>query len=121
MIRHQIAEECPQSVLWAVAFGRFLSFFRHGLKNPPVVARNGIEILAVTSEENIYRAHVDLAEKVFGPVLLEFGRLPNYHVWNVKEYKAAAESQNEIYRRAMSEGVSIYGTPDAIRERTGVP
>jgi hypothetical protein len=119
MIRHQIEEECPDSVLWAAAFGRFLSLFREKERRQ-AAARNGVEFLAVTSERNLYKAHVDLAEKVFGPVFLEFGRLPNYHVWTVKEFKAAAESNNAIYRRAISEGVSIYGTPDAIRERAGV-
>ena len=119
MIRYQIEEECPDSVLWAVAFGRFLSHFREKGRRQ-AAARNGIEFLAVTSEKNIYKAHVDLAEKVFGPVFLEFGRLPNYHVWTVKEYKAAVESKNDIYSRAISEGVSIYGTPDAIRERASV-
>jgi hypothetical protein len=118
MLRGQIAENCPDAVLWAVGFGRFFQqLLRHdGSQKRP--ARSDVEVLVVSSLPTIYEAHVVLAEKAFGPMLLEFGRLPNYHVWIKSEFWAAVHSKHETWRQIMAGAVSVYGSLDAIPEPT---
>jgi len=108
-IRHRIETECPEAVFWAVAYGRSLQLFRGKRAKHRSIPRYGVEILAVTTLASVYDAHVLLGEKVFGPVLLEYGKLTNCHIWTREELEAAATNGNEIWREALEEGVLLYG------------
>ena len=109
MLHDRIATESPDSVLWAVAFGNFL-----GLRQLRLSARASarqMDVLVVTKEKSAFDAYLALGEKIFGPVLLEFGKLPSYHVWTRSDLKAALKSDHEILRKLRDSGVTIYGAP----------
>ena len=112
MLRQQIEEECPKEVESATAFGKFLdpleSPSRRPLSREP---RNGLEILVVTTLTSVYEAHEILGEKVFGPMLLEFARLPQYHIWTRREAKIAEDTGHDLWRWAKQRGVTVYGRP----------
>jgi hypothetical protein len=112
MIHRQIEDECPDAVLWAVATGRFLELTPKA--NGRGTRGHGLEVLVVTNLSSLYKAHVLLAEKVFGPVLFEFGEMPILHVWTAKEAKIAVKSRNSTVRRALKQGITVYGSPEVV-------
>lgn len=112
MLRNQIQEECPEEVESATAYGSFLTLLNVQSSRPRTrTPRNGLELLLVTTLRNIYEAHELLGEKVLGPVLLEFGRLPKFHIWTSAEARVAEDTGHELWIRAKSEGVTVYGKP----------
>jgi hypothetical protein len=110
-IRNRIEDECPEAVAWAVAYGRILKLFSD---KPPVTwPRDGLEVLVVTTLPKFFDAHVLLAEKVFGPLLLEFGRLTNYQVWTLDEFATATENNVPTVKKLQG-GITLFGSPDSL-------
>ena len=109
MLQDRIATESPESVLWAAAFGSFLD-----LRDRPPSARTSprqMDVLVITNEKTAFDAYLLLGEKVFGPVLIEFGRLPSYIVWTRSDLKAAMKADDETLKKLRHHGVTIYGSP----------
>lgn len=98
--------------LWidsAIAFGSFVRVFEDGGEGRFVRPRNGLELLIITREQDLYKAHKALGDKVFGPLLLKFGLLPKYHVWTHREAVAAKRKQHPIWKKAVEAGITLYG------------
>ena len=109
MLHDRIAVECPEAVAWAAAYGNFLDLRK--LRSTARSPARQLQVLVVTKEQNAFDAYLLLGEKVFGPVLLEFGKLPSYTVWTRGELKAALKADHEVLRRLRQGGITIYGSP----------
>ena len=110
MLRDRIAMKVADRVIWAAAFGSFLNASQPRSRR---TTSRLMEVLVVTTETSPFKAHMLLADEVFGPTLAEFKKLPEYHVWTVLEFQDAMSQRDALVRRLLSRCVTIYGAPIA--------
>lgn len=113
-LRELIERKCPDSVLWFVAYGPFLRLL--DVDVPQSKLMKPIKLLAVTRIPDFFKATVLLSEEVLGPVFVKHGLFFDFDVWLVEDFLAASKKKSAEWRRAM-QGVTLYGSPEAIVER----
>jgi hypothetical protein len=116
MVRRQIEKECPDGVIWAVAFGRAVERLTYSGDRKLTSPNPRLSVLVVTNIESPYEAHIKLGEDVFGPVLLEFGTMIDLHILTPDELRRGIESKSELWRRIQSASITIYGSADAAKQ-----
>ena len=108
LLLKRIETQAADKVLWAAAFGSFLQ------ATDPKTTRSSsrrMEVLVVSTIASSFKAHLLLGERVFGPVLLETGIFPDYHVLTRREFETALEQKHELVRNALAKCVTVYGVP----------
>jgi len=107
LIRQRIETECADFVVWAAAHGPFTKHFQ---PDAPQVSRPRaeIELLIVTSMNDWFEAHMELAEKVFGPVFTDLGKLIDYRVWTLADWLQARKT----VLKHIGQFVVLYESPE---------
>lgn len=104
-VQDLLMTERPTSVRAVVAFGRLLKSL-----DSEKLPRDGLQILAIAKSRRAYTAHKELAEKVFGPLLLQLGRLPDYEIWTSTEFEDAKKQKHKYLGTIQRDGgVLVYG------------